>query len=84
MQILYRLCQQKTTNLACDGEPIPDEFLNDPILLKIENESISSNNSTQNANSVADEIAKLVKLKDSGALTDDEFTKMKNELIDKM
>ena len=48
------------------------------------NESIRSDNSTQNANSVADEIAKLVKLKDSGALTDDEFTKMKNDLIEKM
>ena len=48
------------------------------------NESIRSDNSTQNVNSVADEIAKLAKLKESGALTDDEFTKMKNDLIEKM
>jgi len=48
------------------------------------NESISSDNSTQNVNSIADEISKLVKLKESGALTDDEFTKMKNDLIEKM
>ena len=47
-------------------------------------EIIQSDNTSQNANSVADEIAKLVKLKESGALTEDEFTKMKNELIDKM
>ena len=48
------------------------------------NESIRSDNSTQNVNSVADEIAKLAKLKESGSLTDDEFTKMKNDLIEKM
>ena len=48
------------------------------------NESIRSDNSNQNVNSIADEIAKLVKLKESGALTDDEFTKMKNDLIEKM
>ena len=48
------------------------------------NEIIRSDNSTQKVNSVADEISKLVKLKESGALTDDEFTKMKNDLIEKM
>jgi len=58
--------------------------LTDEELEESANESISSDNSTQNANSVADEISKLVKLKESGALTDDEFTKMKNDLIEKM
>ena len=35
----YELNLNHNAYLACNGEPIPDEFLNDPILLKIENES---------------------------------------------
>jgi hypothetical protein len=79
--IYNKLCQVMSNTL-----PI---FLNmvkmtDEELEESANESIRSDNSTQNANSVADEIAKLAKLKESGALTDDEFTKMKNDLIEKM
>ncbi len=48
------------------------------------NESRTSNNISESANSVADEIAKLVKLKAEGTISEEEFTKMKYELIDKM
>lgn len=79
--IYNKLCQvmSNTLPIVLNMVKLTDEELEESA-----NESISSDNSTQNANSVADEISKLVKLKESGALTDDEFTKMKNELIDKM
>jgi len=48
------------------------------------NENLRKDNSTESANSVADEIAKLSKLKTDGAISEEEYTKMKNELIDKM
>lgn len=34
--------------------------------------------------SVADELAKIAKLKEQGILSEDEFTKMKQDLINKM
>jgi len=37
----------------------------------------------QQASSIADELAKLAKLKEQGILTDEEFTKMKQDLINK-
>ncbi|NDF47997.1 MAG: SHOCT domain-containing protein, partial [Nitrosopumilaceae archaeon] len=37
----------------------------------------------QQTTSIADELAKLAKLKDQGILTDEEFTKMKQDLINK-
>tara|TARA_B110000438_G_scaffold92485_1_gene91935 strand:+ start:1096 stop:1770 length:675 start_codon:yes stop_codon:yes gene_type:complete len=37
----YELNLNHNAYLACDGDPIPDESLKDPILLKIENESQS-------------------------------------------
>lgn len=48
------------------------------------NEILRQDNTTDGANSVADEIAKLSKLKSDGAISEEEFTKMKNDLIDKM
>ena len=45
---------------------------------------ITKNNASDSAISVADEIAKLSKLKEDGALSEEEFKKMKDELIDKM
>ena len=80
--VYNKLCEIESEKLEIDLKIIESTTYEE--IEESANESISSNNSTQNANSVADEIAKLVKLKDSGALTDDEFTKMKNELIDKM
>lgn len=48
------------------------------------NETRLSNNTSETANSLANEIAKLVKLKKDGTISEEEFTKMKNDLIDKM
>ena len=48
------------------------------------NETRASNNTSKSANSLADEIVKLAKLKAEGSISGEEFTKMKNELIDKM
>jgi len=47
---------------------------------KQEQQTASSSNETT---SVADELMKLVKLKEQGILTEDEFTKMKTDLINK-
>ena len=47
-------------------------------------EVIHSDNVSDSTHSVADEIAKLSKLKADGAISEEEFTKMKNDLIDKM
>ena len=47
------------------------------------NKTRTSNN-TESVNSLAVEIAKLAKLKAGGTITGEEFTKMKNDLIDKM
>jgi predicted Zn-dependent peptidase len=58
--------------------------MSDEEILKTANENIRQDNTSDGANSVADEIAKLSKLKADGAISDEEFTKMKNELIDKM
>ncbi len=79
--IYNKLCQVMSNTLP--------KFLNmvkltDKEIEESANELVNSDNSTENANSVADEISKLVKLKESGDLTDDEFTKMKNDLIEKM
>ena len=48
------------------------------------NEKTHSDNVSADTHSVADEIAKLAKLKSEGSLSEEEFTKMKNDLIDKM
>ena len=45
---------------------------------------VNTHNASNEAISVADEIAKISKLKEDGVLSEEEFTKMKNELIDKM
>ena len=49
-----------------------------------DNDDRTENNISIEANSVADEIAKLAKLKADGALSEKEYTKMKNDLIEKM
>ena len=58
--------------------------MSDEEILQTANESIRQDNTSDGANSVADEIAKLSKLKTDGAISEEEFTKMKNDLIDKM
>lgn len=77
-----KLCEIVSEKLEIDLKVIESTTYNE--IEATANEVVRSNNTTQNANSVADEIAKLAKLKESGALTDDEFTKMKNDLIEKM
>lgn len=44
----------------------------------------TSNNASDSVTSVANEIAKLAKLKAEGIISEEEFTKMKYDLIDKM
>ena len=48
------------------------------------NETRASNNTSLIANSAAEEIAKIAKLKVDGLISEEEFTKMKNDIIDKM
>jgi hypothetical protein len=80
--IYNKLCEVLSNKLPIDLNVI--KSITHEEIVESANETIRSDNTTQNANSIADEIAKLVKLKESGALTDDEFTKMKNDLIGKM
>jgi len=58
--------------------------LSDTEIESTANEKIHSDNVSDSTHSVADEIAKLSKLKADGAISEEEFTKMKNDLIDKM
>ena len=48
------------------------------------NEEIHSDNVSDSVHSIADEISKISKLKSEGSISEEEFQKMKNELIDKM
>ena len=48
------------------------------------NEVVHADGVSDNTHSIADEIAKLSKLKADGAISEEEFSKMKNDLIDKM
>ncbi len=48
------------------------------------NEVVHADGVSDNTHSIADEIAKLSKLKSDGVISEEEFSKMKNELIDKM
>ena len=48
------------------------------------NEKINSDNVSKETSLVAEEISRLAKLKVEGILSEEEYTKMKNELIDKM
>ena len=48
------------------------------------NEEIHSDNVSNSAHSVADEISKISNLRSEGSISEEEFQKMKNELIDKM
>ena len=48
------------------------------------NEVVHVDGASDNTHSIADEIAKLSKLKADGAISEEEFTKMKNDLIEKM
>jgi hypothetical protein len=48
------------------------------------NEEIHSDNISNSVHSVADEIAKISKLRSEDSISEEEFQKMKNELIDKM
>ncbi len=53
-------------------------------ILELAGTPINDNNASDGAISIADEIAKLSKLKADGALSEEEFQKMKNDLIEKM
>ena len=48
------------------------------------NEVVHADGVSDNTHSIADEIAKLSKLKADGAISEEEFSKMKNDLIEKM
>jgi len=48
------------------------------------NEVVHADGVSDNTHSIADEISKLSKLKADGAISEEEFSKMKNDLIDKM
>jgi len=77
---------KKLSKLISNNLPIEISKLDisDEEILASADESVRSDNTSDSANSVADEIAKLSKLKSDGAISEEEFTKMKNELIDKM
>tara|TARA_Y100000590_G_scaffold462778_1_gene627791 strand:- start:704 stop:1240 length:537 start_codon:yes stop_codon:yes gene_type:complete len=48
------------------------------------NQDVGSSSTSDDVSSVADEIAKLAKLRTDGAISEEEFQKMKNDLIEKM
>jgi uncharacterized membrane protein len=48
------------------------------------NKVVHADGVSDNTHSIADEISKLSKLKAEGAISEEEFSKMKNDLIDKM
>ena len=53
-------------------------------VLELAGKPVTAHNASNQAISVADEIAKIAKLKEEGTLSEEEYQKMKNELIDKM
>ena len=58
--------------------------ISDEDIMMSADKNVRSDRTSVIANTVADEITKLSKLKSEGHLSEDEFTKMKNDLINKM
>ena len=79
-------CHKKLCKIISENPPIDIEMvdLSDEEIEETAGEVIHSDNVSDSTHSVADEIAKLSKLKADGAISEEEFTKMKNDLIDKM
>lgn len=78
---------EKLCQLLGQKPPIELEVIESTTYEEIEsraNEQIYSDNVSTETHSVAEEIAKLAKLKSEGSISEEEYVKMKNELIEQM
>ena len=78
---------EKLCQLMGNKPPIELKVIESTTYEEIEskaNEKIHSDNISTETHSLAEEIAKLAKLKSEGSLSEEEYVKMKNDLIDKM
>ena len=69
------------------GNPDVDVSLvdvSDEIIEESSNETVMTDNASSRINAVADEIAELSKMRSEGSISEEEFTRRKNDLIDSL